>query len=437
MSQTCADGNNRRFKAFLFLAFCGLAGSFPHWIESTKNLIPAIILAFFLGGYGLRVVLRDRDKSFQKSEISNLGFDLDSLPCVDVVVAARDEENVVEQLVSRITSLNYPQDRIKYWIVDDGSQDNTFNLLEKITKDINNINLLRRPRNAGGGKSGALNFALGQSSGEWLLILDADAQLQEDLLIRAILFAQKSDWSAIQLRKAVVNANQNFLTCFQSMEMAMDAAIQRGRLQGAGVVELRGNGQLIQREALENCGLFNENTVTDDLDLSFRLLINGLSIGILWDPPIQEEAVTSLSGLIKQRERWAEGGLQRFFDYWKELISPKINSSKKLDLASFFLLQYAIPLISCADILTSFLTNSLPVYWPLSFVALSVSGLAYWKGCSRKSEGPEIPSPKPIRLIMAIIYLLHWFIVIPLVTFKMAILQKQLIWVKTIHKGNS
>ena len=437
MSLAAVNGNNRRGKAALFLLFCSCAGAIPHWIEPTRNLFPAISLAVLLGGYGLRVVLRDRDKSFEKTQIvSSELLDKQELPSVDVLVAARDEETVVENLVKRLNSIKYPADKISFWLIDDGSEDKTASLLEKSIKELPNFHLLKRLRNDGGGKSGALNHALTYLKNDWLLVLDADAQLQADVLWRIILFAEKNQWSALQLRKAVINSKRNLLTCFQSMEMAMDAAIQRGRLKGGGVVELRGNGQLIERRVLEKCGGFNEATVTDDLDLSFRLLISGASIGILWDPPIQEEAVETWPDLIKQRQRWAEGGLQRFFDYWPQLISNKLDFTKRKDLACFFLLQYAIPLVSFFDLVISLLTRTFPTYWPLSFVALSVSGLAYWKGCARSSEGPEIPQPQPIRLILAMFYLLHWFIVIPLVTVRMSFLPKKLIWSKTIHQGN-
>ncbi len=123
------------------------------------------------------------------------------------------------------------------------------------------------------------------------------------------------------------------------MEMAMDAVIQRGRLASGGVAELRGNGQLINRKVLQACGDFNEKTITDDLDLSFRFLLTRSPIVIMWDPPVQEEAVESISALFRQRKRWAEGGLQRFFDYWPLLISKRLSNFKKFDLACFFLLQ--------------------------------------------------------------------------------------------------
>jgi 1,2-diacylglycerol 3-beta-glucosyltransferase len=219
------------------------------------------------------------------------------------------------------------------------------------------------------------------------------------------------------------------------MEMAMDALIQQGRLLSAHVVELRGNGQLLRRSTLEDCGGFNENTVTDDLDLSFRLLTAGALIGILWDPPVQEEAVETLPALWKQRQRWAEGGLQRFFDYWPVLMFGKLTFAQRCDLACFFLLQYALPVVSFVDLFTTLFTRTIPAYWPLSIVAFSVSGLAYWRGCRRISEGPALPSPTPWNLLLGIAYLTHWFVVIPWVTVRMAVLPKRLVWAKTSHHG--
>ena len=295
--------------------------------------------------------------------------------------------------------------------------------------------MIHRLRDAGGGKSGALNTALAQLKGEWLLVLDADAQLQDDLLERLVPYALNGGWSAVQLRKAVIDADRNWLTRSQAMEMALDAVIQTGRLTGGGVVELRGNGQLIKRSVLEVSGGFNEDTVTDDLDLSFRLLTHGALVGILWDPPVQEEAVPGLSALWKQRQRWAEGGLQRFFDYWPTLTSSQLSARQRWDLACFFLLQYGLPVVSFADLSTSVITRTAPTYWPLSIVAFSVSALAYRRGCRGTNLGPSIPAPGLWNLLVAITYLGHWFVVIPWVTLRMAVLPKRLVWAKTSHGG--
>jgi 1,2-diacylglycerol 3-beta-glucosyltransferase len=297
------------------------------------------------------------------------------------------------------------------------------------------LQVVRRSRDAGGGKSGALNTVLPQLQGRWLMVLDADAELQADVLERLVPFAEAGDWAAVQLRKAVVNAEDNWLTRAQAMEMALDAVIQQGRLRSGGVVELRGNGQLLRREAVLACDGFNEATVTDDLDLSFRLLVQQQSVGVLWDPPVQEEAVTALSSLWRQRQRWAEGGLQRFFDYWGSLSGPDLSAGQKLDLTGFFLLQYVLPVMAVADLLGALLTGTAPALWPLSFVAFGLSGGAILVGCRRPSEGPALPAMHPLNLALGIVYLGHWFVVIPYTSLRMALLPKRLVWAKTLHVG--
>ena len=432
-------GDHRRGKTALFLAACGWAGAAPHWLDPSRSLLPALTLAVLLGGYSLRTVLR-RQSSADGSEpglTTNDSLEAvnTSLPTVDVVVAARDEEAVVTRLVERLSALRYPADRLSLCVVDDGSEDRTPDRLAVLQDRFPALRVIRRPRNAGGGKSGALNAALAQTQGEWLLILDADAQLAEDQLERLIPFASGGGWSAVQMRKAVNNAEDNWLTRVQAMEMAFDSQIQQGRLAGGGVAELRGNGQLLRRDLLEACGGFNEETVTDDLDLSFRLLLHEARIGILWNPPVQEEAVETLQALWKQRQRWAEGGLQRFLDYWPGLLSSRLTLAQRRDLASFFLLQYALPVVSWSDLITSVLSRTSPAYWPLSIVAFGVSGVAYWRGCRRASDGPDLPQPDLFNLLLGIAYLSHWFVVIPWVTLRMALRPKRLVWAKTSHRG--
>ncbi|MFM7268012.1 MAG: glycosyltransferase family 2 protein, partial [Cyanobium sp.] len=74
-----------------------------------------------------------------------------------------------------------------------------------------------------------------------------------------------------------------------------------------------------------------------------------------------------------------------------------------------------------------------PAMWPFSVVALGLSGFSMLQGCRRASEGPQLPPPTLINLALGIVYLIHWFVVIPWVTLKMAVLSKSLVWAKTAH----
>ena len=427
----------RRPPAALFLIGCLAAGLAPHWLPAPQRLWPAIGLTVVLGLYALTTVFRPlwRPEPAAPQEPVEPAAN-GAWPAVDLVVAARDEEAVIGRLVERLARVRYPEGQLRFWVVDDGSEDRTPEVLASYQARTPQLQVLRRPRDAGGGKSGALNTLLPQLQGRWLMVLDADADLQPDVLERLVPFAEQGGWAAVQLRKAVVNAEANWLARAQAMEMALDAVIQSGRLASGGVAELRGNGQLLRREAVLSCEGFNEATVTDDLDLSFRMLVNDQRVGLLWDPPVHEEAVTTLAALWRQRQRWAEGGLQRFFDYWPGLTSPTLGRRRQLDLVAFFLLQYALPVMAVADLLGALLTRTAPAIWPLSFVAFGLSGGAILVGCSRRSEGPGLPPMHPWNLALGIAYLGHWFVVIPYTSLRMALLPKRLVWAKTQHVGD-
>lgn len=435
VSPTPISRPGRRFSAALFVVGCGWAGLAPHWLDPAVQPWPSLSLALLLGGYSLRTVVLQALRPGGPDPLPHLGATAEAWPAVDVVVAARDEQAVIARLVEGIARLRYPAGLLSLWVVDDASTDRTPQLLAELQQRFPFLRVLRREPGAAGGKSGALNLVSQQLQGRWMLVLDADAELQPDTLERLIPMAEAGGWSAVQLRKAVVNPQANWLTRAQAMEMALDAVIQQGRLATGGVAELRGNGQLLRRDGLQRAGGFNEDTVTDDLDLSFRLLLAGEPVGILWNPPVREEAVLTPPALWRQRQRWAEGGLQRFFDYWPELCSSRLRVAQRLDLACFFLLQYAMPVVALADLAGALLTRTLPLFWPLSVVAFGLSGLSIHTGCRRSSEGPALPAMTPLNLALGLVYLGHWFAVIPWTTLRMALLPKTLVWAKTTHLG--
>ena len=144
-------GDRRRGKTALFLVACGCAGAAPHWLDPSRSLIPSLTLALVLGGYSLSTTLRGSDESTSPADgmpakdgdgisspetslaaASALNESFASWPNVDVVVAARDEEAVVVRLMERLGALRYPADQLATWIVDDGSEDKTPDLLDEL-----------------------------------------------------------------------------------------------------------------------------------------------------------------------------------------------------------------------------------------------------------------------------------------------------------------
>jgi 1,2-diacylglycerol 3-beta-glucosyltransferase len=223
--------------------------------------------------------------------------------------------------------------------------------------------------------------------------------------------------------------------------MALDAYFQKQRIACHGIGELRGNGQFVRRTALESCGGWNEETITDDLDLTIRLHLDRWDIGLLEFPPVEEEGVTTSISLWHQRNRWGEGGYQRYLDYWRFIISNRLSWPKKFDLLFFFFVQYILPTAAIPDLIMTIARHRLPLIAPLTSLTLTLAFWGMFTGLRRAKMGEKITFPELLKMvwqsIQGMIYMIHWFIVIPSVAIRMSIRPKRLKWVKTIHEGSS
>jgi 1,2-diacylglycerol 3-beta-glucosyltransferase len=353
---------------------------------------------------------------------------------VSLLVAAKNEEAVIGQLVQQLCALDYPGDRYDIWIVDDNSTDQTPVILDRLAQKYSQLNVIHRPAGSGGGKSGALNDVLAQAQGSIIGVFDADASVPPALLRQVVPYFESVDFGALQVRKAIANQGVNFWTKGQGAEMALDTYFQQQRIVTGGIGELRGNGQFVSRRALDNVGGWNEQTITDDLDLTIRLHLNNWKIGILVNPPVQEEGVTTAIALWHQRNRWAEGGYQRYLDYWRYILTQPMGWRKKLDLLSFMLMQYLLPAAAVPDLLMAVWRHRLPLLTPLTYVAVSFSCWGMYHGLRRLTPPNQRQTLSLLgQTLLGTFYMFHWLVVMPAVTARMAFRAKRLKWVKTVH----
>lgn len=362
----------------------------------------------------------------------------ESYPFISLVVAAKDEEAVITALVEKLCALDYPAARYELWVVDDNSGDRTPLLLAELPQRYPNFHWLRRSAEAKGGKSGALNQVLPLLKGDFIGVFDADAQVADNLLRAVLPYFEPIEVGAVQVRKAIANAEVNFWTKGQSIEMMFDSFLHERRNAFGGIGELRGNGQFVRRTALERCGGWNEDTITDDLDLTFRLHLDGWNIASVISPFIQEEGVTRTLGLWHQRNRWAEGGYQRYLDYWPLILNNRMGFRKTLDLAIFWLIQYILPTAVIPDTLLAAWYGQPPVLLPLSLLTTSLSFVGMFAALNRIGKVQN----KPLNLaqitfesILGTVYMSHWLVVVASVTARMSIRAKRFNWVKTVHVG--
>jgi 1,2-diacylglycerol 3-beta-glucosyltransferase len=241
------------------------------------------------------------------------------------------------------------------------------------------------------------------------------------------------------MRKAIANAKENFWTKGQMAEMVLDMWFQQQRTTIGGIGELRGNGQFVRRQALTSCGGWNEETITDDLDLTIRLHLDQWDIECVFFPPVEEEGVTNAIALWHQRNRWAEGGYQRYLDYWDLILKNRMGSKKTWDLLIFMFTMYILPTAAIPDILMAIARHRPPVFTPVTSLSIGMSLVGMFAGLQYiRSEQQFKPSTYLMLLLQTLrgsLYMLHWLVVISSSTARMSFRPKRLKWVKTVHTG--
>jgi 1,2-diacylglycerol 3-beta-glucosyltransferase len=432
---TYPKSEGRRRKSAILLIAIWLSIGLLHL--SSVGLLFTLGLTSLMGIHALRMLVANPGESPAPILPEALAGDC---PFVSLVVAAKDEEAVIQSLVQKLCSISYPHDRYELWVVDDNSGDRTPQILAALAQTYPQLHWMRRAAGSTGGKSGALNQILPLMKGDLIGVFDADAQVSADLLHQVLPHFINPNIGAVQVRKVIANAETNFWTRGQGAEMILDAFLHERRNITGGIGELRGNGQFVRRTALERCGKWNEETITDDLDLTFRLHLDHWDIASVLFPVVQEEGVTRAVGLWHQRNRWAEGGYQRYLDYWPLLLTNQLGYRKSFDLGMFWLLQYIVPTAVIPDTLMSVWRGQMPILLPLSSLTMSLSFVGMFAGLNRIRRHQKQPLALGsifIQSALGTLYMAHWFVVIASVTARMAIRPKRFNWVKTLHVGQS
>ncbi len=266
-------------------------------------------------------------------------------PSIDIFISAHNEETVIGSTIEHLLTLTYP--KLQIFIINDRSQDRTQEIIAQYS---NKITILNRHPESFPGKAAALNDALKISNGEVICVLDADARIDNNFLFDIVQYLQDPLVGAVQAQKVIMNPELSYLTRCQAHEYNMDTYLQMGRDSIRGAVELRGNGELIKRRSLEDVGGWNEETITDDLDLSTSLHVNGWDIRFSPETKVYEQAVTTIDSFIKQRRRWAEGSMRRYLNYFLQLMQPGNLTLNQIFDTFVFLGEFSIPLWLSLDI---------------------------------------------------------------------------------------
>lgn len=241
------------------------------------------------------------------------------LPTVSIIVPVKDEEKVVGRLLEAFLNLDYPPEKREIVIVEDGSVDNTVGICAKYARQYpSQVRLLRR--SSSDGKPSALNYALKYVRGEIVGVFDADSVLERDSLSKVFEYFEDMSIAALQGRPCAINADENMLSKFISYEEAVRyEAYLKGKDALDLFVPLTGSCYFVRRRVLDEVGGWDDESLSEDMELSARLIERGYKIKYASDLRSWQENPTNLKQLFSQRVRWFRGCMEVSLSYGKLL----------------------------------------------------------------------------------------------------------------------
>ena len=234
-------------------------------------------------------------------------------PPVTIQLPIFNEKYTVERLLRAVTRLDYPADRLQIQVLDD-STDDTCDLLTKLVERYRargvNIELIHRVDRKGY-KAGALDYGLQTTTGELIAIFDADFVPKPDWLKRTVPSFQNPQLGCLQTRWGHTNQQYNSLTRAEAMGIDGHFIIEQTvRSRNGFFLNFNGTAGLWRRACIEDVGGWQWDTLTEDLDLSYRAQMRGWKFDYLPDVVVPAELPPHVEAYKKQQFRWAKGSFQ-------------------------------------------------------------------------------------------------------------------------------
>jgi cellulose synthase/poly-beta-1,6-N-acetylglucosamine synthase-like glycosyltransferase len=277
------------------------------------------------------------------------------LPRVTVQLPLFNEMYVAERLIDAVARLDYPRELLEIQVLDDSTDQTAEIACRAVQKYFDQgIDIGYHHRDTREGfKAGALEAGLKKSSGEFVLIFDADFAPRPDCIRRMIDYFTDERVGMVQMRWSHINADYSLLTQVQSIMLDGHFVIeQTARNRCGGFFNFNGTAGMWRREAIEWSGGWQHDTLAEDTDLSYRAQLMGWHFVYLVDDDVPSELPVEINAFKSQQRRWAKGLVQVGLKMMKRILrDPRLPLRVKLE--QFFRLSgnLAAPLVIVLAIL--------------------------------------------------------------------------------------
>ena len=298
--------------------------------------------------YLVYLYMRHRDQE------PRAGAPLDPLPVVTIQLPLFNEMYVADRLIDAVCRIDYPRDLLEVQVLDD-STDETRRIAElavnRLVAQGLDIKYIHRTDRTGY-KAGALGAGLKVARGEFIGIFDADFIPTPDFLMRLMPHFSDPGVGMVQARWGHINEDYSLLTKIQAILLDGHFVLEHGgRNRGGRFFNFNGTAGVWRRSAIDDAGGWQHDTLTEDLDLSYRAQLRGWRFLFIPDLIAPAEVPVEMNAFKSQQHRWAKGSIQTCLKLLPRILHSDLPLSVKTEAFFHLTANFNYPLMCVLSIL--------------------------------------------------------------------------------------
>ncbi len=293
----------------------------------------ALIVIFIYSLSQLQLLLNYLKATKTTDTSEKFDFTEDEFPEVTIQLPLYNEYYVVERLLKNIAKIDYPKQKLEIQVLDDStdhSLEKTSKLISEIQQKGINIKHIKR-ENRSGFKAGALKEGLKIAKGEFIAVFDSDFMPGENWLMETLPYFKNPEIGVVQTRWGHLNRDYSLLTRIQAFALDFHFILeQTGRNFGRNFINFNGTAGIWRKECILDAGNWSGDTLTEDLDLSYRAQMKKWKFKYLENVETPAELPVVISAARSQQFRWNKGAAENFRkNYGKLLRDRSVSFSTK------------------------------------------------------------------------------------------------------------
>jgi len=330
---------------------------------------------------------KKRNDTSEKYNFSNPS----EIPIVTIQLPLYNEMYVVERLLENISKIDYPIDKLEIQVLDDSTDETTTSTAQQILElqknglDIQHITRIDRT----GFKAGALKEGLEIAKGEFIAIFDSDFMPKPDWLLQTVPYFKDPEIGVVQTRWGHINRDYSLLTKIQAFALDFHFILEQvGRNFGKHFINFNGTAGIWRKECIMDAGNWSGDTLTEDLDLSYRAQMKKWKFKYLENVETPAELPVVISAARSQQFRWNKGAAENFQKNYSKLLFDKTLTAGTKFHGFFHLLNSSmfilILLLAVLSVPVLYIKNTNPEFSSyfnvIAFFAIStlIFFICYW-----------------------------------------------------------